>query len=158
MKSVETVEIFDSNIRHLLAIRELTSLANTRLECSQPIDSQTGPTNGEKIMATAARPARAPRTYATNELPYDGAVCVVRNPPEHDPRGEHDDMIAIYWRGDWILRGNRCGEQVIAAERANFIIVRQTLSKDSIYAAVRKVDQMARQSPGPKVRAIKRAA
>lgn len=104
-------------------------------------------------MASATR--KTPRTYATNELPDDGAVCVVRLPPKHDPTGEHDDMVAIYWRGYWILRGDRCGEQVIAAGQANYIIVRQILSEDSIFAAVRKVDQMARRSPG---RASKRAA
>jgi hypothetical protein len=91
-------------------------------------------------MASATR--KTPRTYATNELPEDGAVCVVRPPPEHDPMGKHGDMLAIYWRGDWILRGDRGGEQVIAAKRANYIIVRQILSKGSIYTAVRKVDQM----------------
>jgi len=35
---------------------------------------------------------------------------------------------------------------MIAADRANYIIVSQILSKGSIYAAVRKVDQMARRA------------
>jgi hypothetical protein len=52
-------------------------------------------------MASATR--KRPRTYATNELPGDGTVCVVRLPPKGDPRGEFPDMIAIYWLGYWIF-------------------------------------------------------
>jgi hypothetical protein len=97
-------------------------------------------------MSIASATRKTPRTYATNELPDDGAVCVVRLPPKDDPRGEHGDTRAIYWLGYWIHRGDWVDEHMIAADRANYIIVSQILSKGSIYAAVRKVDQMARRA------------